>query len=584
MHSIRPQSVPPKSFLFRYVPAIDSLVGYDSKTLRADVFAGATVAAVAVPQAMAYALIAGLPVEVGLYTAIVMTFFGALFDSSKQLINGPTNAISIATLSIIAPLSTPETALPTAVLLAFLVGVIQLGIFLLKLGDLSRYISHSVILGFTTGASALLVLDQLKNLAGVPGPGRGHHGFLEGFYHTWWPLPEVHSTTVQVGLCTIAFVIGLRWLKKRLNLLLVPELLLAVVASALWTALGDLDRSGLKVIGEIPRGLPHFELPQFDAERIRSMSSGALALALLGSLEALSMAKAIAAHTRQRLDINQQLLSEGIANLMGSLFQCFPGSGSLTRSAINHQAGAKTQWSGVVSAVLVAVTMMAFAPYARYVPRAALAGILILAAFRMVEWKSLAYHFRVSRFDGAIIVATAVSAVAISVEFCVLIGVLISFVMAVPRIGKVLLTEFVKSNTGYVHERLDSDVRDERVLIFGLEGELFFAAAASLEAKLDQIENALTESTQIVVLRLKRARNPDAVGMNLLEDFLANMKERGVSVVLCGVRPALKTVFDKAGMTGRVGTEKIFVEQPVRQTSTHQALEYAAHQLIAPDA
>jgi SulP family sulfate permease len=169
--------------------------------------------------------------------------------------------------------------------------------------------------------------------------------------------------------------------------------------------------------------------------------------------------------------------------------------------------------------------------------------------------------------------------VAISIEFCVLIGVLISFVMAVPRVGKVLLTEFVANETGYVHERLPSDPRDDRVLIFGLEGELFFAASASLEAQFMRIGSAITDSTEIIVLRLKRARNPDAVGLSVIEDFLEEMKGQGITVLLCGVRGPLKEVLDKAGTTSRLGEERLFVEQPVRQTSTHQALLYARRQL-----
>ncbi|HXS18333.1 MAG TPA: SulP family inorganic anion transporter, partial [Polyangiaceae bacterium] len=415
-------------------------------------------------------------------------------------------------------------------------------------------------------------LDQLKNLTGVPSQGGVHDGFISKFYQTWVPFPTIHADTLKIGLVTIAFVLGVRWLKKRLNLSLLPDLLLAVIASGIWVASAGLDEAGVKVIGKIPNHLPSFAVPDLNWETMRKMSSGALALALLGCLEAISMAKAIAAHTRQRLDVNQQLLSEGVANFMGSCFQCYPGSGSLTRSAINHQAGAVTQWSGVVSAIFVATTMVLFAPMARYVPRAALAGILIITAFKMVEWRSLAYHFKVSRFDAAIILATSISAVAVSIEFCVLIGVLISFVMAVPRVGKVLLTEFVEDGTGYVHERLPSDPRNDRVLVFGLEGELFFAAATSLESQLAHIESAANDSTAVVVLRLKRARNPDAVGLSLIEEFLSDMKERGIVVLLCGVRESLKVVLDKAGTSDRVGNEHIFVEQPVRQTSTHQAL------------
>jgi SulP family sulfate permease len=575
-YSRAPASTPVKaSRLFKIIPALGSLRGYGWLSLRADVLAGLTVAAVAVPQAMAYALIADLPAEIGLYTAIVMTFMGALLDSSKQLINGPTNAISIAAVSVLAPITTPETLVSATILLTFVVGSIQLLITALRLGDLSRYISHSVILGFTTGASALLVLDQAKNLLGVPGAGGGHDAFLVRFYETWRNADGVHGATTIVGIGTIAVVLGLRLLKARLGMKLFPELLVVVIGAAAVVGTQSLDAEGVKVVGSIPQKLPSFQLPDFNLDLVRKMSGGAIALALLGLLEAVSMAKAIAAHTRQRLDINQQLLSEGVANFTGSFFQCMPGSGSLTRSAINHQAGAASQWSGVISAIAVATTVLLFAPLARYIPRSALAGILIVAAFKMVEWRALAYHLRASRFDAAVVVVTAMSAVVISVEFCVLIGVLSSFLMAVPRVGHTRLTEFVATNAGYVNERLADDKPCQQILIFGLEGEMFFAAAASLEAQLARIEDRLDGTTRVVILRLKRARNADAVGLNLLEQFLVDLKERGVTVLLCGVRQDMLKILTRAGMVGRLGEKNLFVEQPVRQTSTHQALLYA---------
>lgn len=564
-----------ETFWERAIPAIASLRGYTFRSFRSDLLAGLTVAAVAVPQAMAYALIAGIPAEHGLYTAVVMTFFGALFASSKQLINGPTNAISIAALSVLAPLTTPDSIVSAAILLAFLVGAIQLAITTLRLGDLTRYISHSVILGFTTGASALLVLDQLKNLLGVAGRGDAHDGFLARFYETWRDVDGLHSPTVSVGLLSIVSILLLRAVKKRLHWSLFPELLVVVIGAAICVKLLGLDARGVKVIGNIPARLPSFASPAFDFALMRDMAGGALTVALLGLLEAISMAKALAAHTRQKLNINQLVVSEAVANLAGSFFQCIPGSGSLTRSAINHQAGAVSQWAGVISAAAVAITILLLAPAARYVPRAALAGILIVTAFKMVEWRALAFHLRTGRFDAAIVIATAVSAVAISIEFCVLIGVLISFVMAVPRVGGVLLTEFVPAESSFVRERLEGDVPNERIRIFGLEGELFFAAAANLEAQLGRIEDSVTQQTQVVVLRLKRARNPDAVGLGLFDQFLTDMRARGVTLILCGVRQDLRQVFERAGFIDRIGRDHVFFEEPVRQTSTQKAMEYA---------
>ncbi len=561
----------------RLVPAIGSLRTYALRDARADFVAGLTVAAVAVPQAMAYAMVAGLPPEYGLYTAIVMTAVGALFDSSRQLINGPTNAISIAVLSVLAPLD-PSKKVEAAILLAFMVGSIQLAITLFRLGDLTRYISHSVIVGFTLGAGTLLVLDQLKNLLGMKSVGDVHEHFLVRFARSLTEGGGIHPDTAVIGVGTIAAVLALRWLKGRLGWRLLPDLLLVVVAAAACAAGLGLEARGVKVVGEIPAALPALRPPVVEYDLVRELSEGALAIALLGLLEALSMAKAIAAQTRQKLDMNQQCLSEGLANLTGSFFQCFPGSGSLTRSAINQQAGASTQWSGVVSALAVALIMLAFAPYARFVPRAALSGILMVAAFRMIDWRALAYHFRATRFDAAIVAVTALSAVAISIEFCVLIGVVLSSLLTVPRAGRMLLTEFVVTTGRGVSERLPGDAACERILIFGLEGEMFFGATGALEAHFAEIEGRVGAHTTVVVLRLKRARNGDAVGLSLLGGFIDRLRARDVHVLLCGVRSELAGKLERTGLARRLGAD-LFLEQPVRQTSTMLAIQ-RAYELI----
>ncbi len=565
-------------WIYRVVPAFDSLRRYRLHDARADLLAGITVAAVAVPQAMAYALAAGLPAEYGLYTAIIMTAVGALFDSSRQLINGPTNAISIAVLSVISIVPSVDEKIQAAVLLAFMVGIVQLVITSMRLGDLTRYISHSVIVGFTLGASSLLVLDQMKNLLGLASMGGVHDTFLYRFWLTMTQGGDVNTATLSIGLATIAMVLALRGLKSLLGLRLLPELLITVMTMAAVVAWLGLEANGVRVVGEIPARLPTPRLPTIDYELIREFSGGALAIAILGLLEAIAMSKAIAAKTRQKLDMNQQCLSEGLANFTGSFFQCMPGSGSLTRSAINQQAGAVSQWSGVVSAVVVALIMVAFAPYARLIPRAALAGILIVSAWKMIDWRGLYYHLRVTRFDAVIVGATAFSAVAISIEFCVLIGVVMSSLLTVRRAGRMLLTEFTITPDGAIRERFADDPRCNRLLIYGLEGEMFFGASAALEGHFQQIERRIDEHTRAVVVRLKRARNADAAGMILLKDFVDRVQARGVHVLLCGVRRDLAHRMETTGLSASLRTP-IFHEEKVPLTSTILAIRHA-YQLI----
>ena len=400
-------------WLLRVVPALDSLRGYTIHTFRKDLFAGLTVAAVAVPQAMAYATIFGMPPQYGLYTAIVMTAVGAMLSSSKQLINGPTNAISIALLSALAVVPQDER-ISAAILMACLIGLIQTGITLLRLGDLSRYISHAVIVGFTAGASVLLVLDQMKNVFGLSAQGDYHDHFLKRFWLTMTEGGQVHTYTLAIAIGTIAMALLLRWVNRLLRLGL-PELLLAIAAAGFVTYFWQLEASGVQLIQEVPRSLPHFQIPEWNWNRVQQLSGSAVAIAMLGLLEAIAMSNSISHRTKQKVDINQLCLSEGLANLTGSFFQCFPGSGSLTRSYINHQAGAATQWSGVICAGAVALTVLALAPLAQYIPRAALAGVLLLAATRMIDIAGIRYHFRATKFDAVIVSATALAAVLVSI-------------------------------------------------------------------------------------------------------------------------------------------------------------------------
>lgn len=563
--------------LFKLVPALDSLRTYTPTTFRRDLFAGMTVAAVAVPQAMAYASIFGMPVQYGLYTATVMTAVGALFASSKQLINGPTNAISIAMLSALASVPSDQR-IAAAFFMAAFIGVIQTGVTLLRLGDLSRYISHAVIVGFTGGASVLLVLDQLKNVLGLKAQGTEHDHFVKRFWLTMTEGGRVHGPTLLVACGTIAAALALRWLNRRFRLGL-PELLLAIVGAAWCVWQWNLAAAGVKLIDAVPRELPKFAAPVWNAQLLRELAPSALAVATLGLLEAIAMSKSLSARTGEKFDVNQQCLSEGLANLVGSFFQCFPGSGSLTRSYINHQAGAATQWSGVISAGGVAFTVLALAPLAHYIPKAALAGVLLVTATRMVDVEGIKYHCRATRFDAVIVAATALSAVLVSVEFCILVGTVLSFLMYVPRAARVEMHELVMQDDHRIRERGAGDAACPLIKIFSWEGELFFGSAPEFESHLEAIEEQLDADVRVLILRVKHLRNPDAVCMHLLKEFIDRVKIRGVAICLSGVRDGFYTTLAKVGIVEQLGRDRVFREVPQVWTSTTTAIEWAHAQL-----
>ena len=573
------------AWFWRTIPALGSLRGYSLGALRADLLAGLTVAMVAVPQAMAYASIAGMPAQNGLYTAIILTAVGALFASSRQLVNGPTNALSIALLSALASIPS-EQRIPAALALTLLVGLVQLGITLLRLGDLTRYISQAVIVGFTAGAAFLIVLDQLKNLLGIPARGEATDHFLRRFWLTISGVSEINGPTVAIGLGTIALVLILRWLngrlRRRASSIAVPELLTAVVVMAALAWAFRLDQKNVQLLDHISAPLPSFQVPDLGWELVQRFSGSALALAVLGLLEALAMAKAIALHTNQELDLSQLCLSQGLANVAGSFFQCMPGSGSLTRSAINQQAGAVSQWSSLFSAAAVAMMVLLFGSLTRYIPQAALAGLLMVTAWRMVDRQQLLYHLRATRFDAGIVVATALSAVFVSVEFCILIGVFLSFVLYVPRAARIHLTELTLTPERVVRERVPADPPCGRMLLYNLEGELFFGSAPVLETHLLTMDRRACNGMKVVILRMKRVRNPDAVCLSLLDRFVKRIKARQITVLLCGVRRDLARTLHDTGLETSVGSEHIFRELPSIWSSTLDAIRYG-YDLLGKD-
>jgi len=559
---------------------------YTWQDTRNDLLAGVTVAAISLPQAMAYAMIAGVDPRFGLYSAIVVTFVASIFGSSRHLINGPTNAISLVVFSALAYFNSDARfeAYQAMFLLGMMVGTIQILIAVFKLGDLTRYISESVVIGFMAGAGTLVGITQIGNLAGMRDRGTGHQHVL---YRIWLTLTQspVNWRALGIGLATIVLVVTLRYLCRKFRLpqfdMLTALIVAALVAAAFgWSKPGPDGKTLISVVGAVPRNLPLPHLPHIQLWWIKEMSGSALAIAFLGLLEALAIAKSIANTTRQQLDYNRQCLAEGLANLTGGFFQCLPGSGSLTRSAINFQSGAVSRVSGLFAAGTVALTVVALAPMARYIPKSALAGLLMVTAVRLVDWKRLSYAVRASRYDAALVSVTAFSAIFISVEFSILIGVALSILMFIPRAATVRLSELIVSNDRVVRERLPDDPPCSAMLLYDLEGELFFGAAPELDRIFAQVRRRTqAEDIRYVILRLKRTRNPDMVCLERFDHFLHEMESLGVTVLLCGVRPGFVRGMANLHFHEWFPADRIFPEERQKFSATLKAVRHVYEML-----
>jgi SulP family sulfate permease len=556
---------------------------YTWSIARADLVAGLTVAAISLPQSLAYALIAGVDPRFGLYSAIVFTAVAGILGSSRHLVNGPTGAVSLVVFSALAFVD-PDAKLDAyeaMFLLGVLIGSIQIAIAVLKLGDLTRYISESVVTGFISGAALLTIIGQVANALGVKSQGTGHQHVLWRLWLTLTQDAQFNPKAIAISAGSIVLVLVSRHLVRRYKLPQVDMFLVLIMVTTIAWALGWSEHAtgvnpGVSLIEAVPASLPQAHIPVIQWHWLWDMSSSAFSIAVLGLLEALAIAKAIAHKSGQKLDYNRQCLAEGVGNLVGGFFRCVPGAGSLSRTAINYHAGAMTRFSGVFTAVAVALVVLLIGPLTAYIPKAALAGLLVVAAARLIDLERLRYIIRGSRYDAVLLLATAFAAVFVGVEFAILIGVVLSVLWYVPRAAKLKTRELVVTPERVVRERLPSDPPSSGVLILDLEGELFFGAAPELEHQLAQLaERARSQNIFHLVLRVKRLRNPDVVALEVLEKFLQHAKSSGLTVLLAGVRQDLLDAISRVGIAKYLPEHLIFAQEDEDYSATLKAIRHA---------
>jgi sulfate permease, SulP family len=394
------------------------------ESVKDDFFAGLTGAVIVLPQGIAFATIAGLPPEYGLYTAMVTPIIAALFGSSRHLVSGPTTAISIVVFSAISHHAEPGTDefVMLALTLTFLAGVYQLGFGLARLGTLVNFVSHTVVIGFTAGAAILIATSQMKHITSIEVP-KG-----ESFLHTWADLfqglPEVNMIVLSIALVTLAIAIGSKKLFPKS-----PYLLVGMIGGSLMALLLKDYSQGIKLVGEIPAHLPPLSSPEFSMETIKMMAPEAFAVALLGLIEAVSISRAVATKSNQRIDANQEFIGQGLSNIVGSFFSSYAGSGSFTRSGINYDAGAKTPLSAIFAAILLMIIVLLIAPLTAYLPIAAMGGIILLVAYNLVDFHHIKQTLTFSKTESSILLTTFFATLFLELEFAIYLGVLLSLVL-----------------------------------------------------------------------------------------------------------------------------------------------------------
>ncbi len=523
--------------------------------LKADILAGTTVALVLIPQAMAYAQLAGLPPHYGLYASFLVPIVAAIFGSSKQLQNGPVAIISLMTAAALAPLGLNlEQTIMYAALLALLAGSIQIILGFLRLGVMVDFLSHPVVIGFTNAAALVIASMQIGKLFGISfNP--GHH-----LHDTLWNLAiaipkETHLITMFMGIFAIILLLFLKRYTPKL-----PGILFTVVITTLVAWFFGYENHGGEVVGNVPAGLPRFTWPEFDPTHIKDLMLPAGMIAFLSFVEAFSIAKAVASKTRQRLSADQEMVGKGLANLVAGLMQGYPVSGSFSRTAIAFDADARTGFAAVISGIIVGITLLFLTPLMYHLPIATLAAVIIVAVAGLFQIAPLIHSWRVNPHDTivAFVVFNSTIYFAPHLEKGVYIGIAISLAFYIYRTMRPHFAEVSMSEDGTFQDaHLLGMKTSDTLAIFRYDGDLYFVNSGYLEKRL---LNAVADKPRlkVAILDIEAVDQIDTTGEEMLAHISERFSEAGIEFFITRPKFKVTDVLKRTGLFEKIGEEHFF--------------------------
>lgn len=563
----------PRYLKTRFLPFLEWLPELrSSSVMKADLIAGTTVALVIVPQSMAYAQLAGLPTYYGLYASFLPVIVAAVFGSSRQLATGPVAVISLLTASALEPIASTgsEGYIAYAIMLALMVGVFQIALGLLRLGVLVDFLSHPVVLGFTNAAALIIATSQLGKLLGVVSEKSEHH------YETVWNIvvaasEATHWPTVAMSVVAISLMYFLPKFWRKVPAILVAAVLTTVVS---WL-IGFKENFGGAIVGAIPEGLPNLVLPSVDFGYLLDLAGVAIAISLIGFMEAFSVAKSMSMRkTRQHLDANQELLGQGLGNLAASFFQGYAVSGSFSRSAVNLTAGAVTGFSSVVTGLLVAATLLFLTPILYHMPQAMLASVIIIAVAGLIRVKPVIDAWKVQKHDAVVAVITFVLTLAFAphLENGIIIGVLLALGLFVYRIMRPNISLISRDSTGKF-----ADAR-RRILetccsisMLRFDGPLFFANTGYFS---DQVLRAAasTEGLRYIIVDASSITEIDSTGEHMLHSLARELVDSEITFIVTRAKPEIMEIFERTGFASPEWSEYF-------TATREEAMDYAMKQM-----
>ncbi len=528
-------------------------------TLQADFLAGLTGAVIVLPQGVAFAMIAGLPPIYGLYTAMVAPVIAGLFGSSKHLVSGPNTPISLIVFAAVSKFAMPmtDTFIGMAFVLAFIAGIIQLVMGIGRLGSLVSFVSHTVIVGFTTGAATLILTSQAKNFLGITVAANAT--FLDTWLRVVDQIDDTNWYVFAVAITTLFVAIMTKKLAPRL-----PHMLVAMIFGSILAAYLGGEYVGIKFVGAIPSALPTPSVPPLSYSNIQKLMPNAVAVALMGLIQSIAIGRSIAQKSKQRIDANQEFIGQGLSNIVGSFFSCFASSGSFTRSGINYESGAKTPLTAVFSAFFLMNIVLFIAPYAVYLPLPSIAAVIILVAWGLIDFDYMRHVRMASKRDNAVGIATFLSTLFLDLEFAIFVGVIMSLFFFLqgtshPHIA-VMAPDQDHPRRQLINTNRKRGLKEcPQLKIVRLDGSLFFGSIEHIASFFQKIRD--DESNKYALLLANGINRIDFDGAEWLAEESKAWKERGGGLYIAGLKVIAQDVLIDGGFLEVIGEEYFYVSK-----------------------
>jgi sulfate permease, SulP family len=541
-----------------YIPILDTFRNYNKGDFKGDMNAGVTVAIMLVPQGMAYAVLAGLPPVYGLYASIVPVLLYAIFGTSKQLAVGPVAMVSLLVIAGVGELAEvgSDRFIHLAIMTALGVGVVQFLMGVFRMGFLVNFLSHPVLSGFTSAAAIIIGASQLGNLLGLElARSKQVHEILIGVFQN---IGNIEIYTALIGVGSVTAIIMLKKWKKTF-----PSALFVVIVGTVATAIFNLNATGVSIVGEVPQGLPSFQLPGFDFADIQALLPIVFVISLVSYMESIAVAKAIANKRGYKVDPNQELVALGGANIGGAFFQSFPTTGGFSRTAVNDQSGSRTTIASIITAGLIAVTVLFLTPLFYYLPNAVLAAIIMVAVAGLFDSKEIAFLWRTDKIDLGMLLVTFAATLILGIEEGIAIGVIMSLVMVIytstkphyAEVGRLGSSSNFRNIKRYPEAKVEEDV-----LVYRFDSNLFFANVEHFRETFDEKINERGSSLELVILDASAINNVDSTGIHTLQELIKDLRLKRITFYMAGVIGPVRDKLKTCGITDAMGEENFFFD------------------------